>query len=334
VFLTKRRHTQKDIARNLGLSDMTVSRALSGRGTVSARTRDRILAAVEELGYVKNRMAGSLSSHRSNQVGVILPSLQVGIFPEVLSGITKELEKAGYNPVVGVTDYDVGREESLVESFLSWNAAGIIVNDFVHTKRTKNLLSQARIPVVEIMEVSGEPIDRCVGFDHAAAARALTDHLLARGYRRLAFLGWHGTEFAASARFSAVREHLVSQGYPLIAPNLYHAPPGIQEGQDGLLHLFEQDDTIDAVIFGNDLMAVGGFFLCQDRDRTIPDDIAICGFGGLEVGQQLPMQLTTVQFPRFKVGQRAARAVLNSLASQNVPRTTELPFKLIAGHTS
>lgn len=313
---------------------MTVSRVLTGRGTVSARTRDRVIAAVEEHGYVKNRMAGSLSSHRSNQVGVILPSLQVGIFPEVLNGIAQELEKAGYNPVVGVTDYDVNREENLVESFLSWNAAGIIVNDFVHTKRTKTLLSQAPIPVVEIMEVSGEPIDLCVGFDHAAAARVLTDHLLTRGYRRLAFLGWHGTEFAASARFSAVRDHLASRGYPLIAPKLYSAPPGIEEGRKGLLHLLERHDTVDAVIFGNDLMAVGGLFLCEQHGLSIPDSIAICGFGGLEVGQQLPTPLTTVQFPRFEVGQRAARTVLNSLASQSVASLTELPFKLITGHTS
>lgn len=313
---------------------MTVSRVLTGRGTVSARTRERVLNAVEELGYVKNRMAGSLSSRRSNQIGVIFPSLRVGIFPEVLDGITKELEKAGYNPVVGVTDYDVLREESLVESLLSWNAAGIIVNDFVHTKRTKNLLSQAKVPVIEIMEVSGEPIDRCVGFDHAAAARALTDHLLAKGYRRIAFLGWHGTEFAASARFSAVRNHLASRGYPLVAPRLYDAPPGIEEGWQGLLHLLEHHNDIDAVIFGNDLMAVGAYFLCLDKGWKVPDGIAIAGFGGMEIGQLLPRKLTTVRFPRFEVGQRAARSVLNSLANQQFARITALEYAVIEGETA
>ncbi|WP_367383482.1 LacI family DNA-binding transcriptional regulator [Roseobacter sp. HKCCD8434] len=322
------------MARSLGLSDMTVSRVLSGRGTVSARTRDLVLAAVEEMGYVKNRMAGSLSSARSNQIGVILPSMQIGIFPEVLAGITKELEKAGYNPVVGVTDYDVNREESLVESLLSWNAAGLIVNDFVHTTRTKKLLSRAEVPVIEIMEVSGEPIDRCVGFDHGAAARALTDHLLSKGYQRIGFLGWHGTEFAASARFSAVRGHLAARGYPIVAPNLYDAPPGVAEGRAGLIRLLEKDDKIDAVIFGNDLMAVGAVFLCQEMGWQVPGRVGVAGFGGLDIGQSLPRRLTTVRFPRYRVGQRAARAVLNALAGQEVPRVTDLQFTLIPGETS
>ena len=313
---------------------MTVSRVLTGRGTVSARTRERVLTAVEEMGYVKNRMAGSLSSARSNQVGLILPSLRVGIFTEVLAGVSEELEKADYNPVVGITEYDVNREESLVESMLSWNAAALIVNDFVHTKRTKKLLSQANVPVIEIMGVSGQPIDLCVGFDHAEAARVLTDHLLSKGYRRIGFLGWHGTEFAASARFAAIRDHLASRGYPFVAPSLYSAPPGIEDGSDGLLYLLEKYSDIDAVIFGNDLMAAGAFLLCQKRGWSIPERIAIAGFGGLEIGQSLPKKLTTVEYPRYDVGRRAARAALNALAGQDEPTVTDMKFTLIPGETT
>lgn len=328
------RATQKDIALAIGVSDMTVSRVLTGRGTVSAETRERVLAAVEAMGYVKNRMAGSLSLSRSNQVGVILPSMQVGIFPEVLAGITQELEKAGYNPVIGVTDYDLGREESLVESLLSWNAAGIIVNDFVHTKRTKTLLEKAGVPVVEIMQLSGDPIRQCVGFDHAAAARALVDHLLVRKYRRFGYLGWHGTQFAASVRFTAVRDYLAARGYALLAPSLYDAPPGVHEGREGLARLLEETRDIDAVIFGNDLMAVGALFLCDEMGLRVPDDLAVAGFGGLEIGQALPRKLTTIRFPRLEVGQRAARTLLNSLAGQEGPTVTDMKFDLMVGETT
>ncbi len=313
---------------------MTVSRVLSGRGTVSVRTRDRVLAAVDKMGYVKGRMAGPLSSMRSNQVGVILPSMRIGIFPDVLSGIARELEKAGYNPVIGVTDYDVHREESLVESLLSWNAAGLIVNDFVHTVRTRKLLSQAAVPVVEIMEVSGRPIDRCVGFDHARAARALTDHLLSKGYRRIGYLGWHGTAFAASARFAAVRDHLESRGYALSAPSLFNAPPGIEDGRHGLLRLLEESGDVDVVIFGNDLMAVGAVFLCQERGWQVPQRIGIAGFGGMEIGQSLPRKITTVRFPSYDVGARAARLVLNALAGAPGARVTDLDFTLLPGETT
>ena len=328
------RATQKDVARAIGVSDMTVSRVLTGRGTVSLRTRRKVLAAVEAMGYVKNRMAGSLSLSRSNQIGVILPSMSVGIFPEVLAGITEEAEKAGYNPVIGVTDYDINREESLVESLLSWNAAGIIVNDFVHTNRTKTLLRKAGVPVVEIMQLSGDPIQQCVGFDHAAAAHALVDHLLARKYGRFGYLGWHGTQFAASARFAGVRDYLAVRGYALVAPTLFNAPPGVHEGRAGLAALLKETRDIDAVIFGNDLMAVGALFLCDELGLRVPQDIAIAGFGGLDIGQALPRKLTTIRFPRLEVGQRAARTLLNALAGQTVPAVTDMKFELMVGETT
>eukprot|EP00752_Nemacystus_decipiens_P019356 g17412.t1 len=286
------------------------------------------------MGYVRNRMAGSLALSRSNQVGVVFPSMRVGIFPEVLAGITQELEKAGYNPVIGVTDYDIDREESLVESLLSWNAAGIIVNDYVHTNRTRKLLEKAGVPVVEIMQLSGDPIMQCVGFDHAEAARALVDHLLAKGYRRFGYLGWHGTQFAASARFAGVRDHLAAQGYGLVAPTLFDAPPNVDEGRLGLIKLLEETSGLDAVIFGNDLMAAGAYFHCHEIGLSVPDDLAIAGFGGLDIGQALPKKLTTIRFPRLEVGQRAARTILNALAGQTKPRVTDMKFELIEGQTS
>ena len=123
------------------------------------------------MGYVKNRMAGSLALSRSNQVGVILPSMRVGIFPEVLAGITQELEKAGYNPVIGVTDYDLSREEK------PGRVAAVLECGRDHRQRLRpyqpdprNCWKRAGVPVVEIMQLSGDPIRQCVGFDHSAAA--------------------------------------------------------------------------------------------------------------------------------------------------------------------
>ncbi len=329
-----RRLTQRDVARTIGVSDMTVSRVLTGRGTVSKRTRDRVLQAVRELGYLPNRMAGSLAASRSNQVGVVLPSLTVGIFPEVASGIAFELEKAGYNPVIGVTDYDVLREESLVESMLSWNAAGIIINDFVHTERTAQLLRSVHVPTVEIMQVSGHPIHLCVGFNHAAAARCLADHLIAKGYRHFGFLGWHGTAFAASSRFGAIRDHLSEHGLSLAAPELFSSPPGVLEGKAGLSRLIAEASEIEAVIFGNDLMAVGGLLYCEEQGIAVPDQLAIAGFGGLTIGQAMKRPLTTISFPRYDVGRRAARTILNAMVGQDVTKISDLGFKLIEGSTS
>ena len=331
--MTKKRLTQKDIGRAIGISDMTVSRVLTGRGTVSEGTRRKVLKAVHELGYLKNRMAGSFSKNHSNQIGVVLPTLQVGIFPEVLQGITSELEKAGYNPIVGITGYDVEREESLVESMLSWNAAGMIVNDFVHTERTRQLLGLEDVPVVEIMAFSGEPIDICVGFDHAQAAICLVDHLISKGYRKFAFLGWHGTGFSASARFRAIKHRLETHGLPLVAPVWYSAPPGIEDGKIGLARLVESGADMDVILLGNDMMAAGALIQCQMSGWPVPERFALAGFGGLAIGQAMAQTITTIRFPRFEVGKRAARTVLNAMVGQQVERISDLGFELLEGET-
>ncbi|WP_281405006.1 LacI family DNA-binding transcriptional regulator [Nitratireductor sp. XY-223] len=330
----QKRLTQRDVARSIGMSDMTVSRVLAGRGVVNSKTREKVLKAVAELGYVPNRLAGSLASARSNQVGVVLPSITVGIFPDVAAGIAAELEKAGYNPVIGITDYDPDREERLIESMLSWNAAGMIVNDFVHTRRAARLLSVSPAPVVEIMQVAGDPIDHCVGFNHFEAGAEMVRHLISRGYRRFGFLGWHGMEFAASARYEGIRTVLSQAGFELFAPSWYNAPPGIQDGTQGLSKLRAARPDIDVVIFGNDLMAAGGYLLSMKMGWQVPGDIAIAGFGGMEIGQSLSQKLTTIDFPRQSVGRTAARTVLNLLVGQSMPRVREFPFDLVVGETT
>ncbi len=330
----KQAYTQRDVARAAGVTDMTVSRVLRGTGTVSARTREHVLTKVREMGYVPNRLAGSLAVSRSNQVGVIIPSLTNSIFNQVTAGIAEELGKAGYNPVVGISDYDTGKEEDLIESMLSWRPAGFIVADFVHSERTRNMLRNAGIPVVEIMETAGDPIDMCVGFDHAAAARALTDHLLGKGYRNFGFLGWKATGYAASTRYLTIRDRLAENGLPLAAPDVFTGPPDIPEGKSATRRVLETNPELDIIIYGNDTAAAGGMFHCLEQGIDVPGHLAIAGFSGLRMGQALPRALTTISFRRFDIGRRAAKVVINSMVGQKEPKLIDMGFELIAGESS
>ena len=107
--------TLRDVSEASGVSEMTVSRVLRGRGDVSQATRDRVLAAARNLGYVPNRIAGALASQSVNLVAVVIPSLSNMVFPEVLTGISEGLEAAGLQPVVGVTQYDPAKEEAILK---------------------------------------------------------------------------------------------------------------------------------------------------------------------------------------------------------------------------
>lgn len=313
---------------------MTVSRVMRGKGTVSARTKEHVLKVVREMGYVQNRLAGSLSQARSNQVGVIIPSIVISIFNQVTAGIAEELEKAGYNPVIGISDYDVNREESLVESMMSWRPAGFIVTDLVHTERTRNILAGTGIPVVEMMETAGDPIDMCVGIDHAASAREMAHHLYDKGYRRFGYLGWYDSNYAAATRYRTFRDVLAEKGIALVAPRVFENSPDIATGKSALETLLASNPELDVVVFSNDPAAAGGMMHCLEHGIRVPEDLAIAGFGGLRYGQVLPRPLTTISLRRFEVGRRAARAIINRLVGQDVPRVTDLGYELIPGESS
>lgn len=329
-----KRRTLRDVAEVAGVSEMTVSRVLRGSGVVSVRTEKHVKAVVERLGYVQNHLAGSLAQARSNQVAVIIPSLVNNVFTEVMSGITSELEKAGYNAVVGISDYELEKEETLVYSMLSWRPAGVIVPNTFHTKRTRGVLQNCDVPVVEIMNLTHDPIDMSVGLDQNAAGAELAQFMLSRGYRKFGCVGWYDTDFSATIRFSKIREELHARGLDIMAPKLFDSPPNFYGGKEGLRRLLEMYPDLDAVFFSNDTAATGGMVHCIEAGISIPDDLAIAGFSGLETGQNMPKRLTTILTKRFETGRMAARSILNRLSGHPTDRVKDLGFELIAGETA
>lgn len=331
---TGKRPTLRDVSKVAGVSEMTVSRVLRGSGVVSNRTRTHVTSVIEKMGYVQNQLAGSLATARSNQVAVIIPSLVNNVFTEVMSGITGELEKAGYNAVVGISDYDLKKEETLIHSMMSWRPAGIIVPNIYHSERTFNILRNADIPVVEIMNLSNAPIDMSVGLDQKAAGRHLAQHLLSRGYQRFGCVGWNANDFSAADRFSAIEAHINQNGLEIFSPPLFDEPPNFSGGKAGLKRLLELRPDLDAVVFSNDTAAMGGMVHCMEQGISVPGQLALAGFSGLETAQNFPQKLTTISTKRFDTGRMAARCILNRLAGVPTKKVTDLGFELIAGETA
>ena len=160
--------TLTDVARLAKVSEITVSRVLRNKGPFADSTRERVLAAVTATDYVPNRIAGTLASSASNLIGVVLPSLSNIVFPDVLRGIHAVLAPSGFQPVVGVTDYDPVTEEKLVESLLAWKPAALIIAGFDHTDATRRRLERCRVRVAELMDVDSVPVDVAVGLSHRA----------------------------------------------------------------------------------------------------------------------------------------------------------------------
>jgi LacI family gluconate utilization system Gnt-I transcriptional repressor len=185
----KRPVTMAEVAARAGVSAMTVSRALRSDGEVSEETRRRILTAVEELGYVLDLSAGALSSKRTGFVAVLIPSINNSNFSDTARGITEAIENQGLQILLGYTEYDMEKEEQLVQAMLTRRPDGIIITDGRHTPKARRMLQSAGIPVVETWDLPADPIDHVVGFSNVEASRALVHRLYHQGYRNIAFIG-------------------------------------------------------------------------------------------------------------------------------------------------
>ncbi|MDP9840696.1 LacI family gluconate utilization system Gnt-I transcriptional repressor [Neorhizobium huautlense] len=327
--------TLAHVARLAGVSENTVSRVIRDKGSIAPETRQRVNAAIEQLGYVPNRAAGSLASSSSLIIGVILPSLSNIVFPEVLRGINAGLSATPYRPMIGVTDYDLDIEHQLIASLLAWQPAAIITTGFDHTVGARRMLENSRVRVAELMDIDNAPIDLAVGLSHHEAGRAMAHHLVQRGYCNIAYVGHDWTaDRRAHARYVGLCEGLAETGLSLVAECRTDQASSTLEGRKTLSNLLSGGVHIDAVAFSNDDMAVGGFMHCLAVNIAVPEELALIGFNGLEIGQVLPKPLTTVLSNRFAIGKTAVELLLAGVQRPDETVKIDTGFSIVEGATA
>lgn len=303
----KRPLTLRDVSEASGVSEMTVSRVLRGKGDVSEATRLRVQEAARNLGYVPNRIAGALASQRVNLVGVVIPSLGNMVFPEVLAGISETLDGTGLQPVVGVTDYLPEKEEQVLFEMLSWRPSGLIIAGLEHSEASRAMLARAGIPVVEIMDVDGDPVDACVGISHRRAGRQMAEAILAEGYRRIGFIGTKmPLDHRARKRFEGFTRTLAKAGVEIADREFYSGGSALLKGREMTAAILSRSPDLDFLYYSNDMIGAGGLLWLLAQGKRIPQDIGLAGFNGVELLDGLPMKLATMDACRREAGVRAA----------------------------
>lgn len=327
--------TLTEVAKLAGVSEITVSRVVRGKGPIAEETRKRVRAAIETLGYLPNRAAGTLASSASLFIGVILPSMSNIVFPEVLRGIYAGLAGSPYQPLLGVTDYDLHNEQEILCSLLSWQPMAIITTGFDHSEETRCLLAESGIRVAELMDIDAEPIDLAVGLSHRQAGYDSGRHLIARGYRRFGYVGhdWDADR-RARLRYEGLCAALRDAGLPLAAELLFDGASSTLAGRETLSRLLQQTPDIDVAVFSNDDLAVGGYFHCLEASIVVKESLALFGFNGLDIGQAIPMPLSTVRSNRFLIGKTAAEAILSSLTRPAERQVIDTGYEIIEGETA
>jgi LacI family gluconate utilization system Gnt-I transcriptional repressor len=328
--------TLRDVSEASGVSEMTVSRVLRNRGDVSQATRERVLEAAKTLGYVPNKIAGALASQRVNLVAVIIPSLRNMVFPEVMAGISGVLEDTELQPVVGVTDYLPEKEERVLYEMLSWRPSGVIVAGLEHTEASVAMLKASGIPVVEIMDTDGTPIDCAVGISHRRAGREMARAILKQGYQRIGFMGTKmPLDHRARKRFEGFTEALAKEGVEIVTQEFYSGGSALAKGREMTRAMLDREPELDFLYYSNDMIAAGGLMELLAQGIDVPGQIGLAGFNGVELLDGLPRQLATMNACRAEIGTKAAQIIASRVENPEaeVERLMELTPRISYGDT-
>ncbi|TYC69192.1 LacI family DNA-binding transcriptional regulator [Stappia sp. BW2] len=308
----------KDVADKAGVSVMTVSRAFKQHASVGEKTRKRILQIAEDLGYVFDSTAANLRSQRTGFVAVSIPSINNANFADTVGALSESLKLADLQVLLGYSNYDIQKEEEIVEQFLRRRPEAIVLTGGRHTDRTRQLLARANIPVVETWDLPEKPIGHVVGFSNAATMHDLVRHLVGTGRKRIAFIGGDtdGDTRGADRRRGFIQamsdqglstERLIGAGEP---------PISMREGSDAMARLLQDFPDTEAVICVSDLSAFGALTECARRGMKVPEDIAIAGFGAYDISSICLPTLTTIDPHPADIGRRAGELIVSLLRGE------------------
>ncbi|WP_163560032.1 gluconate operon transcriptional repressor GntR [Halomonas sp. NO4] len=312
--MKKRRPTLQDIADRVGATKMTVSRCLRDPATVSEGLRERIFSTAEQVGYIPNRAPDLLSRATSHSIGLLVPSLTNQVFADVLVGIETVTQPAGYHLMLSHYGYSQEIEERSLASLLSYNVDGVILSDSRHTLRTQRMLSTAGIPIVEIMDSRTPPLQYAVGFDNVQAAYDMVSEMIRRGRRHVLYLAVRLDE-RTRQREKGYRQAMAEKD---LTPVTLHRSQrsSYSVGASLLGEILATHPATDAIFCTNDDVAVGAYFECLRRGIRVPEQMAIAGFHGHDVGQVMTPRLASVVTPRQAIGEQAARTLLAVLRGE------------------
>ncbi|MEP5729721.1 MAG: LacI family DNA-binding transcriptional regulator [Sulfitobacter sp.] len=326
----------RDLARAVDRSPMTVSRALRGDETVSAKTREMITKAAADLGYVYDSTAQAFRTQKSGFVAVTLPSINNANFAETFRGLSDGLENDTIQLLLGSTNYQVEKEHELVLQLLARKPQAIVLTGGHHAPQTRQLLENARIPVVEIWDLPEDPLGHVVGFSNADAMARMVHHLVENGRRKLAFVGATlGSDLRGSARRDGVIAAAQSLGLPDVTLiDAGPAPVSMHHGAQAITTLGEEILNYDALVCVSDPVAFGALSACQRLGFCVPEDIAITGFGHFDVAAVSSPRITTVGVHANAIGQRVAQVLHDIFEDKLEPQHIDVGSELVVGETS
>jgi len=323
--------TIKEVALDLGLSVATVSRALVHPEKLRPDTRERVLEAVERLGYQPNLIARDLRMRESRLVFVIVPSLSPFFF-EVFRGVERAARESGYSVLMGHTERDAGREHMFFDQVASRRADGIIL---VTSADAAAMPAMNRMPpVVAALEtIEGQDLPT-VRIDHTLAAGLATDHLLSLGHRRIAHISGPAQSPIARHRRQGYAAAMTAAGLDPLEFPILEGDFSVSSGEEVMARLLQLDRSPTAVFAANDEMAVGAIQTIKRAGLKIGHDISVVGFDDQRIATLYDPPLTTIRVPTEELGYQAMLLLQRALRGETVEMDRVFKTELVVRATT
>lgn len=329
--------TIHDIARELKISASTVSRALNDNPRISLKTKERIKAVADSLGYRPNTLASNLRNKKSNTIGIVVPLINRHFFSSVISGAEDVAYKAGYTVVISQSNDLAAKEINIVQSMFSNRVDGLIISIAMQTDTFEHLklFRKKHIPLVFFDRAVPEiETDKIVVDDFAGGYR-VTQHLIDQGYKRIGHLAGPQNLMTYYDRKNGYMEALRKNSIPYDESLVIINTLTSDEGVTAIQQLMDLPHPPDAVFCGNDTTALSVMIYLRDKGIRIPEDIGIVGFSNEPFSKVVSPSISTIAQPGFIMGQKAAELIIRKIENkERTYQTITLPTELIIRESS
>lgn len=333
------RYTIKDIAKQLGISPSTVSRALKDHPDISVKTKKAVADLAKELNYMPNAIALSLRNRKSKIIGLIIPEVAHYFFSTIISGIENVVHQQGYQIMICQSNEIYQREVEISNTLLSSRIDGLLVSITKETSKTdhfQEMINQG-VPVVFFDRMMHDiKTDKVIVDDHDGAFKAV-EHLINSGRKRIAHFAGPQTRLIGMNRRNGYVHALEKYGIPVDKEFIFDCDT-YEQARDITPQLLNLKNPPDAIFAVNDLTAIGAINIIKQKGLKIPDDVAVAGFGDSLYARISDPALTTVTQPGFEMGTIAADLLFQRLNADedkfNDPQLKVLKTKLIIRESS
>jgi DNA-binding LacI/PurR family transcriptional regulator len=316
--------TLRNIADELGISAMTVSRALNDYAYVDEKTRERVLEKALSMGYTPNHIARSLVANKTYTIGVVIPEITHAFFPEVVRGIEEVTNKSNYQLFLTNTNEKFEREKEAIAALRSKRVDGILLSSSITTTDYSfyEPIIESGFNIVFFDRCVENIGASCVRVNDRAGSRAITEHLIEEHkYTRIGHLSGPQQVSIGRERLKGYMDALKKHDLPIEDKWIIEGRFQEQSGYEGMKRILElpKKEYPQAVVSVNDPIAIGAIKAIEEAGLSIPDDIAITGFTDDVRAEMLKVPLTTVYQPAYEVGKRAAQKLIRTIENENEP---------------